>query len=52
MALTKAFIETVKSKLSRSASFRRALLKEAVEAMICGDLETGKSYCASTSTSP
>jgi hypothetical protein len=43
MALTKAFNETVKSKLSKSAGFRRALLKESVEAMISGDLETGKS---------
>jgi hypothetical protein len=43
MALTKAFNETVKFKLSKSAGFRRALLKEAVGAMISGDLEMGKS---------
>jgi DNA-binding phage protein len=43
MALTKAFNETVRSKLSKNAGFRRALLKEAVGAMITGDLETGKS---------
>jgi hypothetical protein len=43
MALTKAFNETVKARLTKSAGFRRALLKEAVGAMITGDLETGKS---------
>lgn len=43
MALTKAFNETVKARLAKSAAYRRALLKEAVEAMISGDLDTGKS---------
>ncbi len=43
MALTKAFNETIKARLARSAGYRRALLKEAVGAMIAGDLETGKS---------
>jgi hypothetical protein len=43
MALTKYFNETVKSRLQRSAGFRRALLREAVAAMIAGDVETGKS---------
>ena len=43
MALTKSFNETIKAKLVQSAGFRRALLREAVECMISGDLETGKS---------
>lgn len=43
MPLTKDFNETVKEQLQRSAGFRRALLKEAVNCMIAGDLETGKS---------
>ncbi len=43
MALTKSFNETVRARLQRSASFRRALLKEALGAMIAGDLDTGKS---------
>lgn len=43
MPLTKDFNETVKEQLQRSAAFRRALLKEAVNCMIAGDLETGKS---------
>jgi hypothetical protein len=43
MALTTAFNETVKAKLTKSAGFRRALLKEAVGCMIAGDVDTGKS---------
>jgi hypothetical protein len=43
MGLTKSFNETVKSRIQQSAGFRRALLREAVGAMIAGDLETGKS---------
>jgi putative addiction module killer protein len=43
MALTKSFNATVKSKLHTSEGFRRALLREALNAMISGDLETGKS---------
>jgi hypothetical protein len=43
MALSKDFNETVKARLTKSAAFRRALLKEAVGAMISGDLDTGKS---------
>jgi len=43
MALTKSFNETVKTRLQESPGFRRALLREAVGAMIAGDLDTGKS---------
>jgi len=43
MALTKSFNETVKARLEKSERFRRALLREAVDAMLAGDLETGKS---------
>jgi hypothetical protein len=43
MALTKSFNETVKAQLERDEEFRRALLREAVGAMLAGDLETGKS---------
>jgi hypothetical protein len=43
MPLTKDFNETVKAKLQRSEAFRRALLREAVSAMLSGDLDTGKS---------
>jgi hypothetical protein len=43
MPLTKSFNETVKAKLQRSESFRRALLREAVSCMLSGDLDSGKS---------
>ena len=43
MPLTRSFNETVKAKLQTSNDFRRALLREAVNAMIAGDLDTGKS---------
>lgn len=43
MVLTKDFNETIKAKLQKNAGFRRALLKEAIQCMIEGDLETGKS---------
>ncbi|HWG18558.1 MAG TPA: hypothetical protein VN678_11885 [Acidobacteriaceae bacterium] len=33
----------MKSQLQRSEKFRRALLREALDAMLTGDLETGKS---------
>jgi len=43
MALTTSFNETIRKKLQESRGFRRALLKEAVDCMIEGDVETGKS---------
>ncbi len=43
MLLTKSFNETIKADLQASRGFRRALLREAVGAMIAGDVETGKS---------
>jgi len=42
MALTRDFRETVWAKAQSSASFRRALLTEAVENLLGGDLETAK----------
>lgn len=43
MPLTKDFRETVKEQLQKSREFRLALLKEAVNCMVAGDVETGKS---------
>jgi len=43
MALTTSFNETVRKKLQGSSGFRRALLKEAVNCMIEGDVDIGKS---------
>lgn len=42
MALTRSFKETVKCRAARDAAFREALLTEGVEAMLEGDVETGK----------
>lgn len=43
MPLTKRFNETIKADLQKSRGFRRALLREAVNCMVSGDVETGKS---------
>jgi hypothetical protein len=43
MPLTKAFSETVKEQLQKSAGFRRAFLREGVNCLFSGDVETGKS---------
>jgi DNA-binding phage protein len=43
MALTRSFKETVKARAERDPAFRGALLTEAVELMLAGDLDTGKS---------
>ena len=42
MALTRSFRETVKGRAERDAAFREALLTEAVEQLLGGEVETGK----------
>lgn len=42
MALTREFKETVKARVDSDPAFRAALLKEAVELMLEGDVATGK----------
>lgn len=42
MPLTKDFKETVRARLVKSAGFRKAVLQEAVDGLLAGDLETGK----------
>ena len=42
MPLTKSFKETVQARAGRDPAFREALLTEGVEALLGGDLETGK----------
>jgi DNA-binding phage protein len=42
MALTHDFKETIRARAQRDASFRQALLREGVESIINGDLDTGK----------
>jgi DNA-binding phage protein len=42
MALTRDFKDTVKARAERDPKFRAALLTEAVEQMLAGDMVTGK----------
>ena len=42
MALTLDFKETVKDRVERDPAFREALLKEGIECLLTGDLDTGK----------
>jgi hypothetical protein len=42
MALTRDFKAAVKARAERDVVFREALLTEAVELLLSGDLETGK----------
>src|SRR5258708_3539306 len=42
MALTRDFKETVKVRAERNAAFREAVLTEAVEQLIAGEVEVGK----------
>jgi hypothetical protein len=43
MPLGKEFKETVRAELQESKAFRRALLREALNCLVSGDVETGKS---------
>ena len=42
MALTRDFKDTVKARAERDVTFREALLTEAVEQLIAGEVEVGK----------
>jgi DNA-binding phage protein len=42
MALTREFRETVKARVGRDAAFRKELLREGVECLLAGDIQTGK----------
>ncbi|MFN3210528.1 MAG: DNA-binding protein [Roseovarius sp.] len=42
MALTRSFKETIKARAERDPEFRMGLFREAIEAMLSEDLETGK----------
>jgi DNA-binding phage protein len=42
MTLTRDFKETIKARAQRDPAFRRELLREGVETMLNGDVETGK----------
>ncbi len=42
MALTRDFKETIRARAERDPKFRKELLREGVEAMVSGDVETAK----------
>ena len=42
MPLTRDFKETVQARAARDREFREELLKEGVECLLAGDVETGK----------
>lgn len=42
MPLTRSFKETVRARVESDPAFRDALLAEGVEALLSGDLDTGK----------
>ena len=42
MALTRDFRETVQARIERDPAFREELLKEGVECLLSGDVDTGK----------
>lgn len=42
MTLTRSFKETVKARIERDAEFREALLREGIECLLSGDVDTGK----------
>jgi DNA-binding phage protein len=42
MALTRSFKETIKARAASDPAFKQALLTEGLNALICGDLDTGK----------
>ena len=42
MALTRDFKETIQARVQRDTAFREELLKEGVECLLSGDVDTGK----------
>ncbi|MCY4548306.1 MAG: transcriptional regulator [Defluviicoccus sp.] len=42
MSLTRDFKETIKGRIDRDPAFREELLKEGVERLLSGDVDTGK----------
>lgn len=42
MALTRQFKETIQARLERDPDFRKELLKEGIDSLLSGDLDTAK----------
>ena len=52
MALTRDFQQTIKERAHRDALFRRELLREVIESMLAGDLDTAKNILRDYLNSP
>jgi antitoxin HicB len=52
MALTRDFKETILARVQRDPKFRSALLKQGIEALLAGDVDTGKSILRDRVASP
>ena len=44
MAVTKSFKELVQSRVARDPDFAVALLREGIDTMLTGDMDTGKAF--------
>ncbi len=42
MALTRSFKDTIRERVAQDPDFRECLLKESIESVLSGDIETGK----------
>ena len=49
MTLTRDFKELVQKRVARDPAFGAALLREGIDTMLAGDVDTGKRSCATTS---
>lgn len=52
MALTRSFKETVKARAERDPAFRVALLTEAVDLFLAGELQVGKAVLREIASTP
>ena len=52
MPLTRDFTETVQARVQSDPEFRRALLKESVESLLEGDVDTGRAVLHVTTSTP
>jgi hypothetical protein len=50
MPLTREFKETVQARIREDRRYRKELLREGVQSLLAGDLDTEKRFCATTST--
>jgi hypothetical protein len=50
MPLTREFKETVQARIRQDRRYRKELLREGVQSLLAGDLDTEKRFCATTLT--